>query len=94
MGWYEREWYLGAHRSQVFDSTGNAGPTAWWDGRVVGGWRIGESGEVVVQLLEDVGRDGRDALEGEAGRLTAWLAGVRVLPRFPSPLSKTLSADT
>ncbi|HEU4489807.1 MAG TPA: winged helix DNA-binding domain-containing protein [Jiangellales bacterium] len=94
MGWYEREWYLGAHRSQVFDSTGNAGPTAWWDGRVVGGWRIGESGEVVVQLLEDVGRDGRDALEGEAGRLTAWLAGVRVLPRFPSPLSESPSAKT
>ena len=94
MGWYEREWYLGAHGSQVFDSTGNAGPTAWWDGRVVGGWRIGESGEVVVQLLEDVGRDGRDALEGEAGRLTAWLAGVRVLPRFPSPLSESPSAKT
>jgi hypothetical protein len=94
MGWYEREWYLGVHRSQVFDSTGNAGPTAWWDGRVVGGWRIGDSGEVVVQLLEDVASDGRRALEGEAGRLTAWLAGVRVLPRFPSPLSKTPSADT
>jgi hypothetical protein len=94
MGWYQREWYLGAHRSQVFDSTGNAGPTAWWDGRIVGGWRIGDSAEVVLQLLEDVGSDGRDALEAEAGRLTAWLAGVRVLPRFPSPLSKAPSTTT
>jgi Winged helix DNA-binding domain len=93
MGWYEREWYLGGHRSQVFDSTGNAGPTAWWDGRVVGGWRTGDSGEVVVQLLEDVGSDGRDALEAEVRRLTAWLAGARVPPRFPSPLSKTPVGD-
>jgi hypothetical protein len=94
MGWYEREWYLGTHRSLVFDSTGNAGPTAWRDGRVVGGWRISDSGEVVPQLLEDVGRDGREALEAEARRLTAWLAGVRVLPRFPSPLSKVPSPKT
>ena len=38
MGWYDRDWYLGGHRSQVFDTNGNAGPTAWWNGRVVGGW--------------------------------------------------------
>ena len=32
----------------------------------------------------------RAALEAEAERLTAWFGGVRVLPRFPSPLSKAL----
>ena len=37
MGWYDRNWYLGGHRSQVFDTNGNGGPTAWWDGRIVGG---------------------------------------------------------
>ena len=89
MGWYERDWYLGPHRNQLFDSSGNAGPTAWWDGRVVGGWRQSDGGEVVLQLLEDVDLDGLRALELEAGRLTEWLAGTRVLPRFPSPLSKT-----
>ncbi len=38
MGWKEREWYLGPHERVLFDSVGNAGPTVWWDGRVVGGW--------------------------------------------------------
>jgi len=88
MGWYERDWYLGSHKPHVFDSNGNAGPTAWWDGRIVGGWRQDERAEVVLQLLEDVGAEGRHAVEDEATRLTEWLAGTRVLPRFPSPLSK------
>jgi hypothetical protein len=89
MGWKERDWYLGPHRAQLFDAAGNAGPTLWWDGRIVGGWLQRESGEVVLQLLEDVGAEGVAALEREAARLTDWFAGVRVLPRFPSPLAKT-----
>jgi hypothetical protein len=88
MGWYERDWYLGPYRTQLFDTNGNAGPTLWWDGRIVGGWRQTEGAEVVLQMLEDVGGEGKRALEREAGRLTEWLAGTRVLPRFPSPLSK------
>jgi winged helix DNA-binding protein len=88
MGWSEREWYLGPHRAQLFDTSGNAGPTAWWDGRVVGGWAQDGAGAVVLQVLEDVGADALRALEDEAARLTAWLAGTRVLPRFPSPLAK------
>ena len=39
MGWQGRDWYLGPHRGDVFDRNGNAGPTVWCDGRVVGGWR-------------------------------------------------------
>jgi Winged helix DNA-binding domain len=89
MGWFEREWYLGPYKQQLFDLSGNAGPTAWWAGRIVGGWRQAETGEVVLQLLEDVGAEARRALELEAERLTEWLAGVRVLPRFPSPLAKS-----
>ena len=88
MGWFERDWYLGLHRAQLFDRSGNAGPTAWWNGRIVGGWRQDASGEVELQLLEDVGAEALSALELEAGRLTDWLGGVRVSPRFPSPLSK------
>ena len=53
-----------------------------------GGWRQTDTGEVVLQMLEDIGSEGKRALEREAGRLTEWLAGTRVLPRFPSPLSK------
>jgi hypothetical protein len=89
MGWQDRDWYLGEHRTQVFDRNGNAGPTAWCDGRVVGGWRQDATGRVEVQLLEDVGAAARTALTRRADDLTAWLDGVRIKPRFPSPLSKT-----
>jgi hypothetical protein len=91
MGWYERDWYLGPHRAELFDTSGNAGPTAWWDGRIVGGWSQRETGEVDLQLLEDVGAEGQRALESEAERLTEWFGGTRALPRFPSPLSRRSS---
>jgi winged helix DNA-binding protein len=88
MGWYERDWYLGPHRPSLFDRNGNAGPTAWWDGRAVGGWQQTPAGEVILQLLEDPGAEAVAALEREAERLTTWLDGTRVTPRFPSPLSR------
>jgi hypothetical protein len=89
MGWYDREWYVGEHRSQVFDTNGNAGPTIWWNGRVVGAWTQDADGRVELRLLEDVGRDAVNVLTRRADELTDWLDGVRVSPRFPSPLSKT-----
>lgn len=91
MGWYERDWYMGAHADRLTDRNGNIGTTAWWDGRIVGGWRQpkeSEDAEVELQLLEDVGAEGEGALQTEAARLTAWLDGTRIAPRFPSPLSK------
>jgi DNA glycosylase AlkZ-like len=88
MGWYDRDWYVGEHRSQVFDTNGNGGPTAWWNGRIVGGWGQDADGRVEVRLLEDVGREAKRALTRRADELTEWAAGVRVSPRFPSPLSK------
>ncbi|MGE2726936.1 winged helix DNA-binding domain-containing protein [Mycolicibacterium pulveris] len=88
MGWFDRDWYLGAHRHQVFDRNGNGGPTAWCDGRIVGGWVQDGHGRVQVRLLEEVGRDAHNALQRRADELTAWLDGVRISPRFPAPLSK------
>jgi hypothetical protein len=90
MGWFDRDWYLGAHRGTVFDRNGNAGPTAWWDGRIVGGWHQDGDARVHLQLLEDPGPGGRNALEERAAELTEWLDGVQVKPRFPSPLSKAV----
>ncbi|GAB3011270.1 winged helix DNA-binding domain-containing protein [Mycobacterium bourgelatii] len=89
MGWFDRDWYVGEHRGQVFDSNGNAGPTAWWNGRIVGGWTQDDDARVRLQLLEDPGRDGRRALQRRADELTSWLDGVRIKPRFPSPLAKS-----
>jgi len=68
MAWTARDWYLGEHRSALFDRNGNAGPTVWSDGRVVGGWASGASGGVVVRLLEDVGSEASVAIEAEADR--------------------------
>jgi hypothetical protein len=88
MGWKERGFYLGEHAPALFDRTGNAGTTAWWDGRVVGCWVQDPDGAVVVHLLEDVGADARAALAVEAERLSAWLAaeapGRRIGTVYPS----------
>lgn len=92
MGWYHRDWYLGEHRGRLFDNNGNAGPTAWWNGRIVGGWCQNSAAEVQSQLLEDPGRRARQVLEKRARELTEWLDGVRVPPRFPSPLVKAGNA--
>jgi Winged helix DNA-binding domain len=93
MGWFERDWYLGPHREQLFDTSGNAGPTVWWDGRIVGGWRQDAGGAVELQMLEDVGADAMRVLEQQAAELTEWFGGTRVLPRFPSPLSRATAAE-
>lgn len=91
MGWFDRDWYLGEHRGDLFDSTGNGGATAWWDGRIVGGWHQRDEGTVQVRPLEKIDKQARRALDEEAERLTAWLAGLRVTLRFPSPLSTSLT---
>jgi Winged helix DNA-binding domain len=90
MGWRGRDWYLGGHKEALFDTSGNAGPTIWVEGRIVGGWAMRANGEVVMKLLEDVGREARDAVDAEVARLTEWLQAARVVPRFPTPLHDEL----
>ena len=92
MGWAERGFYLGEHAPHLFDRNGNAGPTVWVAGRVVGGWGQRSSGEVVVRLLEDPGREAAAAVEAEAARLQAWLGAVRIIPRFRTPVEVELGA--
>jgi hypothetical protein len=91
MGWKERDWYLGPHASVLFDRNGNAGPTVWWDGRVVGGWSQHKDGEIVFELLEDIGRDAVRAVESEKARLAEWLGEVRLSPSFLPPFQRALS---
>jgi Winged helix DNA-binding domain len=90
MGWKERSWYLGDHGPTLYDRNGNAGPTVWADGRVVGGWAQRADGKVVYEVLEDVGRASTAAITRAANDLEAWLGAVRVKPRFPTPLQKQL----
>lgn len=81
MGWKHRDHLLGPHREQVYDANGNAGATVWVDGRVVGGWTQRDDGEVVTELLEDVGRDSAELVARHAAALTERLADVRVKAR-------------
>jgi hypothetical protein len=88
MGWKTRDFYLGEHGPSLFDRNGNAGTTAWVDGRIVGCWVQDEAGTVRVHLLEPVSDVARAALEAEAERLTAWLDGLRVSTVYPSAAMK------
>lgn len=90
MGWKRRAWYLGEHAPVLFDRNGNAGPTVWASGRIVGGWAQRADGEVVVRLLEDVGSDVAAAIADEAARLQTWLGDTSVTARFPTPLDRQL----
>ncbi len=86
MGWKQRAFYLGDQGAaeHLFDRNGNAGTTAWVDGRAVGCWVQDADGTVVVRLLEPVTRDRAALLLAEAERLTGWLDGVRVGTVYPS----------
>ena len=93
MGWKERTWYLGELgelAGPLFDRNGNAGPTIWQAGRVIGGWAHRDDGRVAVRLLLDLGVDVARAAEEEAVRLADWLGEDRVIPRFRTRLEKEL----
>ena len=92
MGWQERNWYLGDHKAHVFDTNGNAGPTVWVDGRIVGGWAQRKTGEVVMRLLEDVPRARAKQVDKAARQLEELLGDIRVIPRFRTPVDTELSA--
>ncbi len=85
MGWKDRDFYLDPeHAPYLFDTNGNAGTTAWWDGRIVGCWVQDEDGVVRTVLRESVGVEATAALATEADRLTAWLDGIRVASVYAS----------
>jgi Winged helix DNA-binding domain len=94
MGWRERAWYVGEHTAALFDRSGNIGPTAWWDGRVVGGWAQRQDGEIAVRLLEDAGAEAAAAIATQAERLQEWIgSGTKITPRFRTPLERELSGS-
>nr|WP_249361914.1 winged helix DNA-binding domain-containing protein [Gordonia araii] len=79
MGHKQRGFYLGELEKQLFDSNGNGGTTAWWRGRVVGGWYPHENG-VELALCEDVPARVERELRARGEELVAWCA--------PSPVPR------
>ena len=94
MGWKERDWYFGDHVADLFDRNGNAGPTVWASGRVVGGWGQRENGTVAVRYLEDIDETHRSLVEAERVRVQAWLGETTVTPRFRTPIDKAIRAGS
>ncbi len=94
MGWKHRDFCLGPHREQLYDINGNAGPTVWADGRMVGGWAQRDDGEVVVRLLDDVGAESAARIEERAAALTTMLGDVRLKARARgwTPVERELRA--
>ncbi|MFD2416160.1 winged helix DNA-binding domain-containing protein [Amycolatopsis pigmentata] len=95
MGWSERSWFLGGSEAPVpelFDRSGNIGPTVWWEGRVVGAWAQRSTGEVAYRTFTDAGSDAKAAIEACAARMEQWLSGVRVAPKFRTPAEKALAS--
>ena len=90
MGWKQRGFYLAEEDvPHLFDVNGNAGTTAWWNGRAVGCWVQDDDGVVSVVLCSDIGAEARAALTLEAERLTGWLDGHRVSTVYPSALMRS-----
>ncbi len=91
MGWKKRDWYLEPGMvPTLFDRNGNAGPTLWVDGRVVGGWVQTADGSLDYRLLADIGRDNTESLERRLDRLSQFIGDTRFKVRFPAPLQKEL----
>lgn len=91
MGWKTRDWYLGKYAPQLFDRNGNAGPTVWVDGRVVGGWAQLKTGDIAFEVFEHIGTEAMAAVEERATSLQKWIGDLRVTPRFRSPHDKKLT---
>ena len=90
MGWKDRDWYLGPHGPELFDRMGNAGPTIWCDGRVVGGWAQRRDGEIAYRLLDDIGREATAAVDAATEAVGQLVGDIRYTPRFPTPVEREL----
>ena len=89
MGWKQRDFYLKPELvPYLFDSNGNGGSTAWWNGQIVGCWVQDDDARVRVLLREKLSRQAREALDTEAERLTDWLGGTVIASVYKSALMK------
>jgi len=87
MGWKDRDFYVDPDFAPaVFDWAGNAGTTAWWDGRIVGAYVQDNAGQIELIVPTDPGPAGWRALEAEAERLSNWLDGEKLSSLYKSPL--------
>jgi hypothetical protein len=91
MGYSERRRFLTPeHRKKVFDRAGNAVPTVWVDGRVVGVWGQHKDGRVFYELFELVSDAEQALLAEEVRRLENFLDGEALPPGIRTPFTRSL----
>ncbi|MGB6004695.1 MAG: winged helix DNA-binding domain-containing protein [Ornithinimicrobium sp.] len=92
MGWKERGFYLAPGGETAWDNYGNAGPTVWVDGQVVGAWGQTRSGEIRLRSFVDLPADRRRQIEDRAAQVAEWLGATRISWRFPGAINAELIA--
>jgi hypothetical protein len=92
MGWKERDWYLPSAAADVFDRNGNAGPTLWVDGRVVGAWAQHRDGRLLTHYLEPVPAPRREELAEALAVIAAEVGPTRFSVRFPGRIQPRVLA--
>ena len=70
---------------------GNAGPTIWVDGRVVGAWAQTPDGELRTHLFEQLPTARAAEVERRLADVAAMVGDTRFTVRFPSPVSTALA---
>ncbi|ASR01578.1 winged helix DNA-binding domain-containing protein [Gordonia rubripertincta] len=85
MGFKERAFYLGDHGPEIFDSVGNGGQTAWWGGRIVGGWYRRDDNSIAIHPLEPLSADARRKLDARAEELAEWLGDAAMKIGYAAP---------
>ena len=92
MGWKGRDWYLDAACADAFDRNGNAGPTLWVDGRVVGAWVQTREGVLRSHYFLPVPSARRLEIDEVLDQLRRLLGKTRFSVRFPGRVQATMLA--
>jgi hypothetical protein len=95
MGYRDRSRFLSpAHYGKVFDRAGNAMPTVWVDGRVVGAWGQRKNGSVVYGLFVPVNRTACSLVNARRCELEVFLQGEPLGLRTDTPFTRDLRRGT
>ncbi len=92
MGWKQRDWYLDEACADAFDRNGNAGPTLWVDGRVVGAWAQDRQGDLLTHYFRAVPAARRRQLDDELDRVSSLAGETRFSVRFPGRVNARILA--
>ena len=86
MGWRGRTFHVDPHTATaLYDRAGNGLPTAWWNGRIVGGWTQHTDGHVTLLPQIDLPNVATATLQRQAEQLTHRLDGHLLRTTFHRP---------